>query len=149
MDTSPSARRTSAPSRSSHHCSGTEWLRDPRFTTDAARVAHRAELAAAIEANTVTASCEQWLTRLEAAGIPCGPIRNYAEVFADPHVAAREMAIPVEHPTLGALTTLGTPLKMSATPLDPHRRAPLLGEHTESVLREFGFTDAQILQLLS
>jgi crotonobetainyl-CoA:carnitine CoA-transferase CaiB-like acyl-CoA transferase len=125
-----------------------EWTADERFAHDAARVTHRAALAAAIEAITSTASCAHWLSRLDDVGIPCGPIRTYAEVFADPQVAAREMAVPVTHPALGALTTLGTPIKMSATPLDPRGRAPMLGEHTEQVLREFGFTAEQILQLL-
>ena len=125
-----------------------EWPTDPRFATDAARVTHRRELADAIESMTSQRSCAELLARLEDAGIPCGPINTYAEVFAAPHVAAREMAVQVSHPTLGDLTTLGTPIKMSHTPLNPRRRAPLLGEHTEQVLREFGFTDAQILQLL-
>ena len=124
-----------------------EWTRDPRFATDAARVEHRATLALLIESITLTRRCRDWLTVLDAAGIPCGPIRDYAEVFADPQVAAREMTVPVMHPTLGALTNLGTPLKLSDTPLNPHRRAPLLGEHTVQVLREFGFTEAQIRPL--
>jgi crotonobetainyl-CoA:carnitine CoA-transferase CaiB-like acyl-CoA transferase len=125
-----------------------DWISDPRFASDAARVMHRSLLASAIEAITATASCAEWLTQLEHAGIPCGPIRTYAEVFADPQVAARELTVPVTHPTLGPLTTLGTPIKMSATPLNPSRRAPLLGEHTEQVLRDFGVPDAQIQQLL-
>jgi formyl-CoA transferase len=125
-----------------------EWIADPRFATDAGRVAHRVELAAMIEDVTATESCARWLSRLDAAGIPCGPIRNYAEVFADPQVAAREMAVEVEHPTLGAIRSLGSPIKMSATPLDPRRRAPLLGEHTEQVLRTFGFSESQIQPLL-
>jgi formyl-CoA transferase len=116
-----------------------EWTRDPRFVTDTARVVHREVLARAIEAITETRSCAEWLARLEAAAIPCGPINTYEEVFADPQVAAREMTVEVEHPTLGSLTTLGSPLKLSETPLNPRRRAPLLGEHTEAVLREFGF----------
>jgi crotonobetainyl-CoA:carnitine CoA-transferase CaiB-like acyl-CoA transferase len=125
-----------------------EWIADARFATDSSRVAHRAELARAIDAITSTRTCEHWLALLEGAGVPCGPIRGYDEVFTDPQVAAREMAVEVTHPTLGALTSLGTPLKMSETPLDPRRRAPLLGEHTEEVLREFGFTAEQILQLV-
>ena len=126
-----------------------DWLRDARFATDAARVAHRVELAEAIEQITGAESCATWLTRLEAAGVPCGPIRSYDQVFADPHVQAREMTVEVGHPTLGALKTLGTPVKMSETPLNPTRRAPLLGEHTAQVLREFGFAEAQISHLLS
>jgi formyl-CoA transferase len=117
-----------------------EWRQDARFASDAARVQHREDLAAAIETITVTRTCADWLAQLDEAGIPCGPIRTYADVFADPQVAAREMTKHIEHPTLGALTTLGTPVKMSATPLDPSRRAPLLGEHTEQVLREFGIS---------
>jgi formyl-CoA transferase len=58
------------------------------------------------------------------------------------------MALDVDHPTLGRLRTLGTPIKLSATPLNPHRRAPLLGEHTEEVLREFGLPEEKLLQLL-
>jgi formyl-CoA transferase len=115
-----------------------EWTSDPRFAEDARRVAHRDELAALIEAETSNRTTAECLQQLEAAAIPCGPISTYAEVFADPHVAAREMTVRVSHPTLGDLTTLGTPLKMSATPLNPRRRAPLLGEHTAQILREFG-----------
>jgi crotonobetainyl-CoA:carnitine CoA-transferase CaiB-like acyl-CoA transferase len=124
-----------------------EWTRDGSFATDAARVEHRATLARLIESITLTKPCDEWLAALHAADIPCGPIRNYAEVFADPQVAAREMAVPVTHPTLGALMNLGTPIKLSDTPLNPQRRAPLLGEHTVQVLREFGFTEAQIRPL--
>jgi formyl-CoA transferase len=121
-----------------------EWLDDQRFATDAARVAHREVLAALIEAVTARRSCADWLAALDAAGIPCGPIHDYAQVFADPQVVARHMAVPVDHPTLGRLQTLGTPIKMSATPLEIGRRAPLLGEHTDQVLREFGFDAAAI-----
>ena len=125
-----------------------EWLTDPRFASDAARVAHRRELAEVIESIMVSRPCAHWLDRLEGAGIPCGPIRNYAEVFADPQVSARQLALHVDHPTLGTMKTLGTPIKMSETPLDPGGRAPLLGEHTEQILREFGFSEAQLVSLL-
>jgi crotonobetainyl-CoA:carnitine CoA-transferase CaiB-like acyl-CoA transferase len=125
-----------------------EWLDDARFASDGARVAHRPALASAIEAVTVTRSCADWLAMLDAAGIPCGPINDYAQVFADPQVLARDMAVSVDHPTLGRLQTLGTPIKMSATPLRVARRAPLLGEHTAQVLREFGFTEAEMPPLL-
>jgi formyl-CoA transferase len=118
-----------------------EWLSDSRFASDASRVAHRDELAALIEAETSARTAADWLQRLETAGIPCGPINSYADVFADPQVAAREMTVRVSHPALGELTALGTPIKMSATPLNPRRRAPLLGEHTTQVLREFGISE--------
>ena len=114
-----------------HH----EWVADPRFATDGRRVAHREALANLIETETHTTPCAEWLRRLDEAGIPCGAINRYPQVFADPQVVAREMAVQVDHPTLGLLSTLGTPVKMSATPLNPRRRAPLLGEHTDEVLR--------------
>jgi crotonobetainyl-CoA:carnitine CoA-transferase CaiB-like acyl-CoA transferase len=125
-----------------------EWANDARFSVDGRRVEHRAELAALIEAETQTRTCAEWLDRLDEAGIPCGPINTYAQAFADPQVRARDMTLTVDHPTLGALQTLGSPIKMSATPLNPRRRAPLLGEHTEEVLREFGLPEDQLLQLL-
>lgn len=124
-----------------------EWAEDPRFASDAQRVANRAALAAAIEAITLTRPCADWLTDLDIAGIPSGRINTYPEVFADPQVGAREMVVAVEHPTLGRLTTLGTPIKMSATPLDPRRRAPLLGEHTEEVLAAAGFSRTELATL--
>ncbi|HUE88214.1 MAG TPA: CoA transferase [Vicinamibacterales bacterium] len=125
-----------------------EWLADTRFGSDAARVTHRAALAAAIEAVTVTRTCADWLAALDGAGVPCGPINDYAQVFADPQVVAREMAVPVDHPALGRLRSLGTPIKMSETPLEIRRRAPLLGEHTEQVLRGYGFAEEDIGPLL-
>ena len=125
-----------------------EWSADLRFANDSQRVRHRQELAAAIEAVTVKRTVAQWLAALDAAALPCGPINSYAQVFEDPQVVARELAVAVDHPTLGPLTTLGTPIKMSLTPLNPYRRAPLLGEHTEQVLREFGFSPEQIQQLV-
>ena len=121
-----------------------EWMQDSRFTSDTRRVQHRTELAALIEQETRSQSVAVWLGRLDAAGIPCGPINGYAQVFADPQVRARGLTVEIDHPTLGHLTTLGTPIKMSETPLDASRRAPLLGEHTEQVLRDAGFNDADI-----
>jgi crotonobetainyl-CoA:carnitine CoA-transferase CaiB-like acyl-CoA transferase len=124
-----------------------EWATDARFVTNHLRVEHRDELAALIEAITTTAPRATWLERLEAAGIPCGPILNYAEALATPQAVAREMAQEVDHPILGRLRTLGTPIKMSATPLDPTQRAPMLGEHTDQVLLSAGYSEDEIEQL--
>ena len=77
----------------------------------------------------------------------CGPINDYAQVFVDPQVLARHMVVEMDHPALGHLRTLGTPMKLSATPLRTDRRAPLLGEHTRDVLRELGCDDAEIARL--
>jgi formyl-CoA transferase len=121
-----------------------EWTRDPRFATNATRVEHRALLAASIEEVTSRQPRAHWLQQLESVGIPCGPINTYQEVFRDPHVLARDMLVEIDHPVLGPTRALGTPIKMSETPLDPRRRAPLLGEHTNEVMRGLGYTDAEI-----
>jgi crotonobetainyl-CoA:carnitine CoA-transferase CaiB-like acyl-CoA transferase len=124
-----------------------EWLERPEFATDDARVRHRSELAALIEPILGGHSRHHWLEQFERGGVPCGPINDYAEVFNDPQVKARSLSVEVEHPTLGSLRTLGTPLKMSETPLEVRRRAPLLGEHTEEVLREAGYSEGEVLAL--
>ncbi len=124
-----------------------EWLADARFVTDTTRVAHRDALTAAIEDITDTATRGAWLERLEAAGIPCGPILDYAEAFDAPQARARAMSVVVEHPALGRIRSLGTPLKMSATPLDPATRAPLLGEHTTEVLTALGYGPEAIARM--
>ncbi len=124
-----------------------EWTTDARFVGDGARVAHRAELAALIDAVTATRTRAELLETLEAAGIPCGPILDYAEAFDSEQAVAREMAVSVDHPTLGRVRTIGTPLKLSATPLDPRRRAPRLGEHTDEVLSELGCSTDEVATL--
>jgi len=124
-----------------------DWTSDERFRSATARVANRDALAGLIEAVTCTESRATWLARLEEAGVPCGPILDYAEAFAHPQVAAREMTVSVDHPILGPMQAIGTPLKLSATPLDPHRRAPMLGEHTDEVLAAAGFSQDEIEQL--
>lgn len=126
-----------------HH----EWLTDPRFTADHMRVAHRDELAGLIEAVTLRETRAFWIAELENAGVPCGPILDYEDALTTPQAMAREMTVDVEHPTLGPLRTLGTPIKMSETPLNPRRRGPMLGEHTDDVLQMAGYSDSEIEQL--
>jgi formyl-CoA transferase len=124
-----------------------EWPTLPEFATDTARVANRAALAARIEEVTSGRPRADWLARLDARGVPCGPINDYAQVFEDPHIAARGLIGEVAHPTLGRLRTLGSPLKFSETPPIVNRPAPLLGEHTREVLREAGFSAGEIAEL--
>src|SRR6185436_1638354 len=93
-------------------------------------------LAHLIEAETIARPRAHWIALFEADGIPCGPINNYEQVFADPQIQARQMVIETDHPTFGSIRTLGSPLKMSETPPIVGRPAPKLGEHTREVLRE-------------
>jgi crotonobetainyl-CoA:carnitine CoA-transferase CaiB-like acyl-CoA transferase len=124
-----------------------EWVADPRFASDDARVRHRDVLAGLIDAVTATASRAVWLDRFDAAGIPSGPILDYAEAFDSPQAVAREMSVAVEHPALGRVQSIGTPLKLSRTPLDPRRRAPRLGEHTDEVLHDLGYDATAVARL--
>ena len=124
-----------------------EWLGDARFESDSGRVENRAVLADCIERVTSEQTRAYWLERLEAHDIPCGPINDYREVMQDPQVRAREMVVETRHPTLGVLPTLGTPIKLSGTPLTPGRPAPLLGEHTDDVLGGAGYGEQEIAAL--
>jgi CoA:oxalate CoA-transferase len=113
-------------------------LADPRFSTNAARVAHRAELRAAIEVVLGREPAAVWIDRLNAAGVPCGPVHGLAEAFADPQVEAIGMLVDVPHPGHGVVRMTGFPLRLSATPCAVRRPAPELGQHTAEVLAEFG-----------
>jgi len=124
-----------------------EWPSMPDFADNASRVRHREDLAARIEAITARQPRTHWLSLFEAHDIPCGPINDYAQVFADAQVRAREMVVEVEHPRLGRVRSLGSPIKMSATPANPARRAPLLGEHTNEILTGIGVSEPEIARL--
>ena len=121
-----------------------EWSTHPDYRDDTHRVHNRQTLASRIEAVTVEQPRAHWLTLFAEHDIPCGPINDYDQVFRDPQVRARGMVVETTHPTLGTLRTLGSPVKMSATPPITGRPAPLLGEHTREVLREAGCDDGLI-----
>jgi crotonobetainyl-CoA:carnitine CoA-transferase CaiB-like acyl-CoA transferase len=120
---------------------------DPRFRENAARIAHYQELAAILEEVFQEDTTAHWLRRLEEAGVPAGPIYTLAEVYADPHVRAREMAVEVEHPVAGRVQNIGIPVKLSGTPGRIARPAPTLGQHTDEVLAWLGVEKAAIARL--
>ena len=124
-----------------------EWPSMPAFADNASRVRHREDLANRIDAVVSQQPRAHWLSLLDAHDIPCGPINDYAQVFADPQVRAREMVVEVDHPRLGRVRSLGSPIKMSATPADATRRAPLLGEHTNEILTGIGMSEREIFRL--
>jgi crotonobetainyl-CoA:carnitine CoA-transferase CaiB-like acyl-CoA transferase len=111
---------------------------DPRFATNDARMSNVADLVAELEDALRVRTTDEWVAALVEGGVPCGPIHDYAEVFADEHTQAREMEVTVEHPVEGTIRALGIPVKLSDTPGAVRRPAPLLGEHTEEILREAG-----------
>ena len=118
-----------------------DLLDDPRFADPAGRMARRAALIEAIEKTTSGETRAHWLERLDAEGVPCGPINDYAEALADPHTLARGMVVDLEHPGAGAIKALGIPVKLSGTPGAVDRAAPLLGQHTAEILTELGYTE--------
>ena len=117
---------------------------DPRFYTNAERVRNREALMPLVEQAMQAHPAHEWLDRLITAGIPCGPIRNVSSALADPHVAARGMIVELEHPLLGVIKSLATPIHLSKTGLNYRRHPPQLGEHSEEILREIGYTSTQI-----
>jgi crotonobetainyl-CoA:carnitine CoA-transferase CaiB-like acyl-CoA transferase len=124
-----------------------ELARDPRFARNADRVRHRELLVPLLSEMLRTRSKQDWLSALEAAKVPCGAINNLAEVFADPQVKAREMAVPVAHPLTDSLRLVASPMKLSATPVQVRRAPPLLGQHTDEVLAEIGLDVAELARL--
>jgi crotonobetainyl-CoA:carnitine CoA-transferase CaiB-like acyl-CoA transferase len=112
-----------------------QWASDARFATNAARVAHRTELVPLLRQTTVMRTTAQWITALEAANVPCGPINTLAEVFADAQVQARGLQVALPHPEAGSVPGVASPLRLSKTPVRYTQAAPALGAHTEEVLQ--------------
>ena len=104
-------------------------------------------LAEELEAVFLTDERAAWLAKLEETGVPCGPIHDMAEAFAHPHIQAREMSVEVEHPVAGKMQVLGFPPKLSETRTGVRAPAPLLGQHTDEVLREAGKSAEEIQRL--
>jgi len=121
-----------------------EWGHDPRFAANRARVEHRALIDDLVGQALARDTAEAWLTKLKAAGIPCGRINSVAGALDDPQTAARGMVETVEHPGIGQLRMLGIPFKFSETPCSVRRPPPTLGQQTDEILaQELGMdTDA-------
>lgn len=115
----------------------TELMDDPRFATNQDRVVNRIELVETLSEVFANRDADEWLVNLQEAGLPCGPINTIRDVFNHPQAQSRGLDLEIDHPTAGQVRFPGFPYKMSGTPADVLRPPPLLGEHTEDVLKEF------------
>jgi len=121
---------------------------DPRFATNTSRVVHRAALFAELARIFAGAPLEHWLARLEAAGVPAGPVRAVSAALESEEVRARGLVATAPHPTAGAIRLVVSPLRFSETPVAPPVAPPLLGQHTDDVLREVAGLDEPALAAL-
>ena len=130
-----------------HELGVDSWLDDPRFSTVSSRRTNKAELNQLIEARLHDDTSENWVIRLNAVGVPCGPVNTVAEVFDDPQVKYLEMAKPVEHPISGHIEILKNATNIEGVSSDIRMPSPLKGEHSRELLSEFGFTQDEIDRL--
>ena len=122
---------------------------DPRFAANPARIRHRAELIHAMSDILARESSAYWIRELERVGVPCGPINDLAQVFADPQVRARGMTVELPHPAAGGqpIPLITNPIKLSQTPISYDRAPPTLGQHTDEILQELGLSSEEIARL--
>jgi crotonobetainyl-CoA:carnitine CoA-transferase CaiB-like acyl-CoA transferase len=121
-----------------------EWRDDPRFRTNSDRMANLAALVEAMNAVLGTRSTAEWIEAFDAAGVPVGPVNSIGEALAHPQTKARGMVVDLVHPQAGPTKAVGCPVHFSATPTAITRPAPLLGEHTRVLLRDYGYSDTEI-----
>ena len=121
-----------------------EWATDPRFHNSPARVAHRQDFIDAFTPVSLARTTAEWITALETAGVPCGPINDLAAVFDDPQIQARGMKITMNHTKGADLSLVANPVRMSESPTSYRRAPPLLGAETNEVLTELGYTQPEI-----
>lgn len=120
---------------------------DPRFKTNAERIANYDALLPIVRAIIRGKTCDEWLAQLRPAGVPCGRINTVAEALGDPHVIERGFIVELEHPALGLLKSLATPIHLADAPLVYRRHPPRLGEHSDEVAAELGYSAAEIARL--
>jgi crotonobetainyl-CoA:carnitine CoA-transferase CaiB-like acyl-CoA transferase len=128
-------------------CEKPEWIEDPRFNGPNIRVKNADALEAEIEQVFAAQPTAHWVEKLDAAGVPGGPVYTYAQTLSDPHVLARRMVVDIDHPKIGPMKTLGLPVKSTGQLTEIRQPAPWLGQHTEEVLREIGYADSDVRQL--
>lgn len=116
-----------------------DLVEDPRFTTNADRVRNRDELEPILDAHFAQRDADDWLGRLRAARIPCGPVNTLPDILSDEHFLARGGVVEIPHPLVGSFKTLANPIHFSETPPRYHRHPPLLGEHTDELLAELDY----------
>lgn len=126
-----------------------QWRTDPRFATNSDRMAHLDELVALMNAVLRTRTREAWQADFDAAGVPAGPVHTIGEALSHPQTLARGMVLELNHPQAGTTHAVGCPIHFSASPQRSSTPAPLLGQHTREVLREFDIADADIDALLA
>lgn len=126
-----------------------QWRVDPRFATNSDRMAHLDELVALMNGVLRTRTRETWQVAFDAAGVPAGPVHTIGEALSHPQTLARGMVLELNHPQAGPTRAVGCPIHFSASPQRSSTPAPLLGQHTREVLREFDITDADIDALLA
>jgi crotonobetainyl-CoA:carnitine CoA-transferase CaiB-like acyl-CoA transferase len=121
-----------------------ELAKDPKFVKNNDRVVHGKEIMAIFAGHFLKQKVGYWLEELERAGVPSGPVNDFAQVFADPHVRSRGMEIKVDHPFNHQLSLIRNPLTFSGTPVTEYRAPPLLGENTQEILSEIGYDEARL-----
>jgi crotonobetainyl-CoA:carnitine CoA-transferase CaiB-like acyl-CoA transferase len=124
-----------------------DWTSRPEYATAAGRLAHGDELERDIQSVLVTDTTDHWVTAMLAAGVPAGPVNTYDQMIADPHLTARGITTTVEHPVLGPVRALSSPLRLSKTPPQVRRGAPVFGEHTAQVLGSLGYSAEDVSAL--